>query len=309
MTRNAHPADDLLRTVRKQYESAYNAAKSSVFRLLSRYFSAQVKQDASQTDAYLALSSPSWRKAEHEAAGILHRANDAALKKVNAALAGVWADGANRALYRLHPEDGELLPYTTEIVRELARSGDVRLATRAFKADKDVKWQEKRLQTIARTAVSQTEPWKYADYIASSAVLSAKNGMDATAQAMVFGAFDSGVYQAGLDAVEAGMDVSKTWLGILDSHIRDSHRHLHGTTVPLDGVFHGLNGDLRYPHDPDAPAAETMRCRCRMAVHASDAPVKVRYADVLPTQTTEYRRWRDSAIRKAGKTLMAQHRR
>lgn len=59
--------------------------------------------------------------------------------------------------------------------------------------------------------------------------------------------------------------VSKTWHHRLQKNPRDgsdggpNHVAMDGETVPIDGRF--SNG-LRYPCDPEGPAAETIKCRC-----------------------------------------------
>lgn len=50
-------------------------------------------------------------------------------------------------------------------------------------------------------------------------------------------------------------------MATLDSRTRDSHRQLDGEVVGDDGKF--SNG-LRYPGDPEGPAAEVWNCRCTL---------------------------------------------
>lgn len=58
-----------------------------------------------------------------------------------------------------------------------------------------------------------------------------------------------------------GIDVRARWMATLDSRTRDSHRQLDGEVVGDDGKF--SNG-LRYPGDPEGPAAEVWNCRCTL---------------------------------------------
>ena len=64
-------------------------------------------------------------------------------------------------------------------------------------------------------------------------------------------AIDTGAVQA--------TQVKKVWQATKDERTRDSHRHVDGERVSLDGVF--SNG-LRYPHEAGAPASEVVNCRC-----------------------------------------------
>jgi len=61
-------------------------------------------------------------------------------------------------------------------------------------------------------------------------------------------------------AAQAGM-THKTWRTALDAHVRDSHNHMNGETVPLFDKF--SNGGL-YPVDSNLPAGERINCRCSM---------------------------------------------
>lgn len=60
------------------------------------------------------------------------------------------------------------------------------------------------------------------------------------------------------------LDLEKTWVATLDGRTRDSHRELHGMTLPMHEPF--PNG-LMYPHDPSGPPEETVHCRCRLVAH------------------------------------------
>lgn len=53
--------------------------------------------------------------------------------------------------------------------------------------------------------------------------------------------------------------VRKVWRATRDARTRDSHRHVDSESVGMDERF--SNG-LLYPHEPGAPASETINCRC-----------------------------------------------
>jgi hypothetical protein len=62
--------------------------------------------------------------------------------------------------------------------------------------------------------------------------------------------------------------VEKTWLATNDERTRESHRDLNGQMVSgVDTPFILPSGvSLRYPHDPAAPASETVNCRCTLQI-------------------------------------------
>lgn len=231
----------------------------------------------------LLFSGAKWLLVRHRIATLLHKMNLESIKRINAVLPYAFAEGANVTIYFI----GEpLLPYIPQ----------ERLVNPYKLNRKDISWLEKKIQVCVNSAVIQKNDLPR---MASDLVLAlTERMMDGIKQAAVYGAFDAGIYQAGKDAEKAGIEVEKTWLGILDKRIRDSHRHLHNTTIPFDDVFHGLNGDLRFPHDPKAPPSETYRCRCKMAVHKKGK--KIRWYDELsPSEVAAYRKWRDKAIQEA----------
>lgn len=76
-----------------------------------------------------------------------------------------------------------------------------------------------------------------------------------------------GQNEAYQQAIESGAvqrsHVRKVWSATGDSRVRHTHRILDGQKVPLDGTFLSPSGArLRFPGDPNAPAAEIINCRC-----------------------------------------------
>jgi hypothetical protein len=67
-------------------------------------------------------------------------------------------------------------------------------------------------------------------------------------------------------AIELGQidpaQIEEKWNSARDRRVRDSHRLLNGKTKGLGGYWQGLWGKLRFPGDPEAPARETIQCRC-----------------------------------------------
>lgn len=64
----------------------------------------------------------------------------------------------------------------------------------------------------------------------------------------------------------AGIDpatVTREWRSLRDSRVRDTHIVMDGQKVGMEAVFVSPSGArLRYPRDPQAPAHETVNCRC-----------------------------------------------
>lgn len=64
------------------------------------------------------------------------------------------------------------------------------------------------------------------------------------------------------EAAKMGITVTKAWSARM-RNTRDSHAALNGTEIPESEKFHTIWGNaLRYPGDPEAPAAEVINCFC-----------------------------------------------
>ena len=69
-----------------------------------------------------------------------------------------------------------------------------------------------------------------------------------------------------LAAAAAAGWTRKTWTRRADARVRDTHRILHGQTLPLGDSFEVRGHKLRFPGDPAAPISETANCRCWLAM-------------------------------------------
>lgn len=66
----------------------------------------------------------------------------------------------------------------------------------------------------------------------------------------------------------------KVWITREDSRVRSSHAHVHGQTVPIDGMFRVGNSLMPYPGFEGAPLHETINCRCIMIGLPADVSTK-----------------------------------
>lgn len=70
-------------------------------------------------------------------------------------------------------------------------------------------------------------------------------------------------YRQGIaDGVIRAEQLSRQWRTRLDDRERKTHHDLNGIIVGWGESWVTPNGELKYPGDPDAPAAETIQCRC-----------------------------------------------
>ncbi len=305
-----HPGDEALKRVLNALPSIYSSPQERTEDRLRSFLrpklnALQPRTGEKPTDYRMrimgAFSGPRWVLLRRIIAQDFTRANGSTIDEINNGLVSAFAAGMNESAYVMALSGVEMWPITEAIVAGLENAKVISLPRRKLKRGKDTSYNEQRLKIAVRSAVFQVEkpeeiPRKAAFLMAKAR----KSEMISAARASIYGASDSGAYLLGREAQHMGLDVEETWLAIMDMNVRTSHKHLHGTTIKVGEKFHGLYGDLRYPHDPEAPPQETYRCRCRMAVHLAGKSPGEYSRELLPTQTSAYRKWRDAQIRKAG---------
>jgi uncharacterized protein YbjQ (UPF0145 family) len=81
-------------------------------------------------------------------------------------------------------------------------------------------------------------------------------------------AVNQGNEEAYRQAIAAGTiradQLSREWRTRIDSRERKTHRFLNGQKRGWGETWVTENGELRYPGDPQAPAKETIQCRCAL---------------------------------------------
>lgn len=87
-------------------------------------------------------------------------------------------------------------------------------------------------------------------------------------------AVNQGNEEAYRQAIEAGHidadQLRRTWETRLDGRERDTHQLLNGEVRRWGEVWLTRRGAIRYPGDPEAPAAETIQCRCALSTRIVD---------------------------------------
>lgn len=88
---------------------------------------------------------------------------------------------------------------------------------------------------------------------------------------------------------EPNMTVVKTWIATDDERTRPDHQGLDGQrVVGLGTPFRTQSGDfIRWPHDDQAPARQTVRCRCTLATQIVDRGTVARFGPEIVADTPE----------------------
>lgn len=305
---DVHAGDRALNPVLKGLTGAYIAPQKRTEERLRAFLKPKLKalqpRDGESKTRYHArvmgaFSGPRWALVRRSIAKDFTDVNADIIGRINDALEQAFVDGFNDAAYFLARSGCEMWPITLAIVGMLA--GVILLNRRRMKKKADIQYNEQRTQSAIAGALARDVAVEDLPKDVSQRMSHARqNEMVSSARVAVYGASDYGAYMAGLEAEKDGIELEKTWLSIMDLRVRPSHKGLHGDTIPLHKKFHGLYGDLRYPHDPDAPPQEICRCRCRMVVHIAGRSPGTYSRFLMPWETTDYRKWRDRQILKAG---------
>lgn len=306
-----HPGDRALSHALSRLRNIYSPLERETAKLLAAYIKShgkelRIRNNEKKLDFYMrfmqVFSGVKWALVRRKIAKMFTDADEKAAESVNDWMEPAFVDGMNNAAFAMSLAGIETWPVTATVIARMVAQKIITLRKRKVKRSKDQTYNEHQVQSAIHAAIYHgIAADALAEYVAEKYTRAREREARAAAQASVYSASDEGAYYAGLEAENAGVKVEKTWLGIIDAKIRPSHSHLHNTTIPMDALFHGYHGTLRYPHDPEAPPAEIYNCRCRMVVHLKGKRVEDYERNyILPTQTTAYKKWRDEQIRKAG---------
>lgn len=72
-------------------------------------------------------------------------------------------------------------------------------------------------------------------------------------------------FGADIAAKDSGFETTKEWVSVHDNRTRHSHLLLDGVIIGMEESF---KEGLKYPGDPNAPASETVNCRCHLEYRA-----------------------------------------
>lgn len=303
-----HAGDRALKPILDALAAAYAAPRERCEEILKGYLKPKLralqpregeKAAAYQRRVMTAFTGPRWALVKRKIALLFAGAHEAIVDQVNGALEQAFADGFNDAAFYLARSGVEMWPMTLSIVAALFT-----LNRRTMKKREDLKYNEQCVQSAIMAAIARkTKIEGMAKEVAGRMARARQREMTTYARAAIYGASDKGAYMAGVEAENLGIDVEKTWLAIMDIYVRPSHSGLHGDTIRLHEKFHGLYGDLMYPHDPEAPPQEVCNCRCRMVVHVAGKSPGEYSRFLLPIETLAYRKWRDKQIMELGGEL------
>lgn len=293
-----------------KFSPVYADANNRTRGVISAYLRSRQHEVAGLTgDEYTAavrklFSGLKWNGVVKQITNILYAADRHAVDAINDTLAETYAEGANVTLYQIERQLGRkinVLPYTEKAVLSMVDAGMLRLNMKTINENKDKRWCASKVHSaVSSVGVHQLKFDRLAAYLANRIAGGVEKSMHSVAETVVSGQYDDSLHEMGEEVSRYGVPIDKTWLAIMDANVRDSHRHLNNTTIPINAAFVSYHGSIRFPHDPQAAAEEICGCRCRLAVHVRGKAPKYSKSRVLPTETTAYREWRDQTIAELG---------
>lgn len=303
-------ASQMLDRAVNRFSPVYADANNRIRSVITTYLWSRQREVSGLTgDEYTAavrklFSGPRWNKVVKQITSILYAANKHAVDIINDTLAETYAEGANVTLYQIERQLGrkiDVLPYTEKVVLEMVDAGMIRLNMKTINENKDKRWCVSKVHSaVSSIGIHQFKFDRLAEYLANRITGGVEKSMCSAAETVISGQYDDSLYEIGEEVAGRGIPIDKTWLAIMDMNVRDSHRHLNNTTVPINATFMSYHGHIRFPHDPQAAAEEICGCRCRLAVHVRGKAPKYFKNRILPTETIVYRKWRDQTISELG---------
>lgn len=148
-------------------------------------------------------------------------------------------------------------------VRNLIKSGDIKLPYKKLNEVKDKRWNTKKLNSSVLQGIIQGESMdKIADRILP-VVDNNKSASIRNARTMVTSVENQGRHDSFTELEEMGVVSKKKWIAVADERTRTWHLVMDGQEQDLKDKFVDGNGNkLRYPADPEGKPETVYNCRC-----------------------------------------------
>lgn len=112
-------------------------------------------------------------------------------------------------------------------------------------------------ESINKPIAGKTWKQRVRDYLDTDDVESIKRVIDTETHRI----YNEGQYNT---AKQSGLEVTKTWVTMLDERVRDTHSFLEGVTVGLDEAFTTIDGDSALAPGGFESAENNINCRCEL---------------------------------------------
>lgn len=277
-----------LLTMEKKLSAIYSRANKEVGTKLKEYLKSIEPQEAKLKDAIKgAKSAEEAAKAEEaykvfvtnktlrngrflaleqQMARELSAVNETAMEYINGQMPYIYATHYNAVgrdiASQLQGYSFELVDAAT--VKSLATKDETLLPYKVVDGKKDIRWNTQAVNSEVLQGILQGESIgdisKRLTHVTEMNLSSAvRNARTSTTSAENRGRMDS--YR---EAEEKGVKLHKIWQATDDSRTREAHIELDGQEREIDEPFENSLGEIMYPGDPNADAANVYNCRCTM---------------------------------------------
>jgi len=248
-----------------------------------------------------------WESNIRQVNTVLHDINNQSLNLINSKRLDVFAENYNFNAFRAERETGISFGlYNAQAVAQLVLDDPQLLPEWKIDEEKDYTWNYKKVNNIVKQGIIQGEGvQQITDRLCRDLCTMNENKMKMFARTALTEAQSAGRQQQMQDAHDMGIEVKKQWLATLDGRTRDSHRYLDGKEVPFDKPFKSEFGDIMFPGDPTADAADVFNCRCTIVTiypKYDTGREDWRQNEIIEGQ--EYRKWKEGKA-KNSKTISA----
>ena len=273
-------AEEEIAKLSKRLHAEYNKALREMKRKAKTLLAEQAEKDAkmaAKVDAgeMTAAQLKAWREERarragwysdmvDQLAGDLARCDAQAAAIVNGRSPHVYAENANFGAFQVEKLTGTGTMWTLvdgDTVATLVRDRPDLLPQVTPKPDKTERWARRKITAAVTQSVLMGESVQDAAGRIAAVVEMDERAAVRAARTALTGAENAGRLSSYERARSMGIDVRAQWMATLDGRTRSSHRLLDGVVADGDGKF--PNG-LRYPGDPQGPAAEVWNCRCTL---------------------------------------------
>ena len=249
-------ASEELEDLQEAYDKAKKAGDMEAQRKLGRELRAMKKEYTVQNDRF--------KQVVEITALVIAVVNKKATAYINGQLPPVYALNYNYFASSFSKMGISFSLIDANTVKYLATTDKSLLPQYKLNVAKDVRWNTKRLNSEVLQGILQGDSIpKIAKRLERVENMN-KNASIRTARTMVTSAENKGRMDMLEKAESEGIIAQKVWISALDTRTRDWHRDLNGVSQDRDKPFENSVGEIMYPGDPSADAANVYNCRCTM---------------------------------------------
>ena len=166
-----------------------------------------------------------------------------------------------------------------------------------IKEGKQYAWDRRRITSVLTQSILQGESIPKITRRLEQVTKGDHKAAIRNARTMMTGVQNAGRIDAFQRALDMGIPVKKQWLSTVDMRTRHWHRALDGVTAEVEEPFHNDMGDIKFPGDPEAAAANVYNCRCTLIAAVEGFAIDVKDTDLRPMPNLgemTYDEWRAS---------------